>query len=576
MPTCSSEVDGNPTINAEASMPDKVTLQDLLDEIRNRLSAEPFRSAKQVKKRMGDFITLANRIARYLNKPINCISIREVAELRSAFSLYLQSTAKTRSTAYKTTVTTNTLLRYVREFGWAPSTFTLAEEWKPALDALKGVRGGPAIAKHAIAQDIPVAAFSQRHISEWQAEKEKAGKTPPYTSRAESGFLKAIRAADLTDLFPKLDFSPRTLPPYSIAVKEMPDSLRQEIEEILAWMHDPSNHLPQDRYRETSVTQAKEDFEYLVGYAMLMRPKYPVTCLLDLLNEQFFAKYLEWMHDTRGLKRATIAGRLSRLHTVLFRYPKYARDDGNDYAWMLRLLKTLPVEGRSAIEARRREKEDLYSEIFKIPDLMHSARLTTSGLSAKTLAWMAHDELLVAWAIYTLWFPRCIRECRVGLPGGNLFQSAIAENTSDDEVPPWAVEARNNGQTLFWQYRFQRSETPFDKEIYGFLPRILLPRLTEYISIHRRLLVNEHEQETLFLSRRSRGALTDSLLNQRLGTLTLKYFGKRLTVTSIRASFAYDYLAKNPAGFAALAAMLGIDYATAKLRYGKKKSHNWR
>ena len=243
------------------------------------------------------------------------------------------------------------------------------------------------------------------------------------------------------------------------------------------------------------------------------------------------------------------------LYGAMRHHPNYRNQD---YGWFSDLCGGLPEDDTVARAARKAKKKVAYDVLLTVPQLIRGSRVKRCS-DPKQAAWVAHDELLMAWITTLPWRQRNIRECRIGDPGrSNIFFAALSGPGSVHIArPEWVQKAlTTTPHQGFWQFYFLPEETKTAHEVRGILPRRLIPLLEQYIAQHRPLLVVPgRDPATLFLNRDG-GALDQPRMTDLVAELTLRHTGVRVTPHIIRDIFAFAWLEAHPEDFLTLSKIL--------------------
>lgn len=154
----------------------------------------------------------------------------------------------------------------------------------------------------------------------------------------------------------------------------------------------------------------------------------------------------------------------------------------------------------------------------------------------------------MSWLAMLPWRQRNIRECRISGPEPNVFKARIPID-SEMKKPDWVLQEQcKNPGAEFWQFRFTPEETKTKVTVHSLLPKQLVPLLENYLSGHRVTLLRRNFCDTLFLNRRG-GPLDQLMMGQEVGTLTLRYGGRRVSPHRFRDIIAYAWLDAHPDDF---------------------------
>jgi hypothetical protein len=450
-------------------------------------------------------------------------------------------------------------LRYARRFGFSPDSFALVDEWEPIQAVLTTKYGVPAITNDAIRRQRRPVDFSDADLELWAGATLDAGGSYQYVTQAQSAFLTAIREALLEGRFPTLDVAVCRLPSYRLRIKDMPEPLRTQVSEIVASRRAQAE-LGMASMAFATECEIFEHFEDFCGYAVGVLG-IDVVDLDPLLNEPFVRKYAFWLHNERKCKRTTVTGKLSRMVSVLQSSPRF---QGRDFRWMYSIYRKLRKEPESALKGRRRLRDIEFQALAAVPGRMSCERSALREKSPESSGWRIMDELLLTCLILAQWPPRFVREATIGR---NIFKGTVPKNGPPFKTPEWADEILSkNPDAEFWQFRYESQQGQLHR---GLVLRRLVPLLELYLNECRPLLVGAGNAASLFMDRSGR-PLTCGLLGKHVSYLLWRYVKRRVTLTSIRSSFAYYWREKYPYKDAVLAQIQWVDYATIKMRYDEE------
>jgi integrase len=177
-----------------------------------------------------------------------------------------------------------------------------------------------------------------------------------------------------------------------------------------------------------------------------------------------------------------------------------------------------------------------------------------------------------------------IREARLGTPElDNIFKSGFSPLINLAK-PDWVEEElQRNPDAQFWQIHFRIHETKMKREVRAVVPKQLVPMLEEYIQKYRPLLLGKGQSNTLFLNRQGR-PIGISEMVYRVGDLTARYGGRRVTPHLFRDSFAHSWLDDHPEDYLTLSKILWHTNIQTTIRiygrnydesHGVRKTEKW-
>ena len=159
-----------------------------------------------------------------------------------------------------------------------------------------------------------------------------------------------------------------------------------------------------------------------------------------------------------------------------------------------------------------------------------------------------------------------VRDASIHGAAANAFKGPL--NASVITVPEWAAEElRRDPAAEFWQIHFSRMETG-GSAIHTLLPMDVVPLLEEYVNLHRPCLAGYNDCGKLFLNQRG-GPLSADQLTALVGNLTSRFANCRISPSTIRLSFAFQWLTENPNDYLTLSHLLGhADVSTTVRMFG--------
>jgi len=538
-------------------------VQDLLTMIRYDLSLDRSRTPKQVSDRISGLVCAVNDIARSLNTTPEQLTVGDVVESESAYLHYLSQSCMSSGSRRRCRTYLNVLLRYACAFGFSPARFSILNQWEPVIPVLPH-RGARAIAQDAIRRKLCPIDLSEEDLARWADVALESGRTIAYVRRAKSEFVSAIRNAgiDLQRMFPRLDLNFLRLPDYRLLMKDLPESLRTRIIEIL----DSRRALA--RLGTVSMTPVTEReivlcFERLCGYAIRVCGM-NVTELDALLDETFIRNFAFWLHCDRKHKRTSVVHNISLIFSTLQCFLDFK---DRDFSWVYDVYRKIRKDPESGLKSRRRKRHVEFNKLAAVPEQIRTERIALQDSSPTSAAWLAHDELLLSGLILAQYPSYFVRQAKLGT---NLFKGPIPKDGPPFKTPTWAKEvlALDDGAE-FWQFRHESN----DGQVFrGLVLRPMIPLLEQYFSQFRPLLIvtsNRPDPGTVFFNRALRPMSLHNF-GQHLVQLTYRYLGKCVTSTAIRSSFAHHWRRKQPSKDAVLANIHWIQYGTVKLRYDER------
>lgn len=537
------------------------TVQELLDAAHTHIANRTNRTHRQASKQMSAIRCVANHLCQCLGKSPDQALISEVADLGADFKSHLEARKLSRKRILELTYNKNSLLRFAKQFGYSSNLFTLQDEWEPIHRAVKSHRhaAGYQIVRYAIERQIRQSDFSDTHLQAFIADRKRRGNTHQTIIQTVWSFKSAIRAAKLHDRFPLLDLKSGRGTTYYLRLSQMTPGLKEEVTEILAWMRARSE-AGRVRMRSTTEDMVLLQLEQMLGYAENVRNLGQITSLRQILTKRFMRGFLRWLNIDRGCRRSGIDMKLRLLRLILTEYPSF-RDQ--DFGWINDMIREIRADEESEILSRREARQAPYEKLAQIHGAIQRMRLRGRNLSRKAKARLVHDELLMLWLVVFPWYPRCLRECRIGSPSGNVFKAEVPHGSLFKLTASAEKALAENPDAKLWQFYFRAEETPDGHEERGLLPTVLVRLLETYLSKYRPLLVGHRSTDTLFVNPMG-GALTSHQLTQCVGRLTARHLEKWISPSAFRPAFGRYWLGVHPGDYHTLGAILWTNFTHVK------------
>jgi integrase-like protein len=508
--------------------------------------------------------TTCSRLADYLEKDIDQLTIDLVAETRRGFRPFLEGRKykenATRSYVYQA----GALLRYAKEFGWKHDSL-FSEAWSRVL-VHAGERRCTGLVTHlARIRNSPMDVTIQ-DVDRWVELRNQQHMKHRDTATHKSRFWRLLRDLGCTEQRPKCLVREKR---YGIPLEKFPQPLRTEVQELLRWkqaafaLGRPGN----GQLREETARLLRAQFVRLLGFAVNVRGEVGITTMSQLLRQDIAGGYVEWCVNDREVKKSALAIGLGLLFAALRHHPGCR---ALDIGWFKPLLDSLRSKNDS--ESRRRKKEHYvaYSVLEEIPAKIRAQRQSAQKRGMTRLARLVMEELVIRLLITHIWRLRNIRECRIGGPTPNLFKGPIPPY-SEICKPQWVIQAETeNPAAEFWQFKFSPEETKTKNAVHALIVKQLIEPLEEYLNNYRPLLVQGTDPETLFVNQAGKQFIANRMTSM-ISDLTLRYGGRRVTPHLVRDIVAYAWLDAHPEDYLSLSKLLWHrDLATTIKIYGRR------
>ena len=540
------------------------TVQELLDAAHSHVANRSNRTQRQASKQMSAIRLVANHLCLCLGKSPDKAFVSEVADLGAAFGSYLKTRRLSPKRIIELTYNRNSLLRFAKQLGCSSNLFTLRDEWEPVHRAMKRHKGtiGCPIVRFAIERQIRPHEFSDAHLQAYVSDKRKRGNTCHTINETVWGFKSGIRAAKLHNLLPLLDVTSGRGTTYYLRLSQMTPGLRGEVTQILAWMRARSE-AGRVRMRSTTEDMVLLQLEQMLGYAENVRKLGPIASLRQILTKRFIRGFIHWLNVDRGCRRSGIDFKLRLLQLILTEYPSF-RDQ--DFGWINEMIREIKMDEESEIQSRREARQAPYEKLAQIHSAIRRMRLRSRHLSQRAKARLVHDELLMRWLVVFPWYPRCLRECRIGFPSGNVFKAEVPQGALFKLTASVEKALAQDPRAKLWQFHFRAKETPDGHEVRGLLPSVLVRPLEIYLRKYRPSLLSADSTDNLFVNPTG-GSLTSHQLTQTVGRLTARHLGKWVAPSAFRPAFGRYWLGVHPGDFHTLGAILWTNFTHVKQQF---------
>lgn len=501
--------------------------------------------------RLAAFKSQIGRVAAILRKSSITLTIDDLYETKPWFRKALENRKYAENSIQAFVNDLATLLRYAEDMGWSPWA-EIPPAWLPIFDAAKEKRCRT-ICRYAAGHGKQPSDITQDDVDQWVLERVQFRAWDPTQAEANR-FVKLLASFGA---WTKL--GARKQDDFGIPLRDMPESLRSEINNLLAWKTSlmARGRQRKQKIREVSAKHIKGTFSLLYGHAINIAGISP-TSIPELVSEDLTYAFSVWYLGERGVAGKSAQVRLSSILALFHQHPNYQE---HDMTWFKELIDTLPLESETDVQERRAAKQVPLASVRSIPELIRQTRTTAAKKSAKKLAWVVQLELIMLWLTVCPWRQRNLRECRVGGASPNLFKGSL-RNTPNLAKPDWVADIlADDPDAEFWQVRFaaegdlKPGETKNGRGIHVLLPRPLVPLLEEYLYEHRPVLLGSMKTEELFLNTNGK-RLSGGRLCSIVGEQTLRLIRKRVTPHTFRHIVAYAFLEKFPKDFLTLSKIL--------------------
>jgi integrase len=511
----------------------------------------------------------AGRFSDFIELPINEITISCLADRRADFREFLRKCKYSQNSVRSYSNYLSILLKRAMALGWKPEPTVIPYGWQAILAAV-AVEGCSDIVSYAIRHKKRPEEFSDKDLSKWSQETINSGQLSYSSVRAKTyRFRTTIGKAGLIDKLPALRPIRKR---YGISLKDFPEPLRREVEELFRWKQsDFAPGRPKDgQHRPVTTKRLRLLLGQLLGYSRIIGVDPEATSLTGLVTEDLLTRFVGWSIDERNCQN--LAGDIGVLYAALRHNPRYKE---HDFKWFEGLARSIARPSEEGIAERKATKYLAYAVVERIPKKIHEQRAQAlkagaPALADKRLALTVRDELLMRWLIVQPWRQRNLRECRIGGERPNLFKAIIPSNSPVMKAQ-WVREAElADPETKFWQFRFSKKETKTGNTIHCVLPSQLVSLLEEYMNKFRPHLVEDGDPETLFVNRDGR-EFSSRQMCELISDLTVRYGGRRVTPHLFRDIVAYEWLTHRPEDYLTVSKLLWHRNINTTLKiYGRR------
>jgi integrase len=534
---------------ATLELPEIRTLGDLLEalpQVCNKKELPMLRSA-------------AVKLQAFFGKPSNDILLGLVRDCREDFRDFLKARKHKPKGVRSYLNFRSILVRKATELGWTPVNSDLPQEWSRLVQDIENINFGTIVRYFARRGLIP-ADVNEKLLSDWVSMRVSQNHSYKTAIRQKDRLRRLLVKSGLKT---GISLSRVQQDRYGIPLSSFPEPLRLEVEETISWKTAEFTPGRSAKARVGAVTAntLQHIIGRIYGFAQQIdgrgwdgRQYAPIAIatFTDCLNEGLLTRFVNWALTIRKVKGKSLKPELALLHAVAKQHPRYNQVSCN---WFKLLIESIPEEPESEGDARKEAKFLPYETIAAIPSLIRAGRPLPTPQNVHKLAIQVRDELLMKWLTLLPWRQRNIRECRISGETPNLFLTKPSLH-SRITVPEWAKNIqRDNPNKEFWLIAFSASETKMKRVVNGFLPSELVDLLEEYLTNHRKELVNGEDPGTLFLNEDGE-PLSDSQIRSLVSGLTLRHGGRVVTPHLFRDIFAYMYLTRAPLDFLTLSKLL--------------------
>lgn len=201
--------------------PNLVTLQDLVDRLRDHPNAGMLRSA-------------SNKFAEYQGKPCSEVRIEALDSDCADFRDFLRERKYAKNSVRSYSNYVNMLATAARNPGWAPTEVQISPSWDPVAKAIKP-GAAMILVRHLIKKGYEPSEVQECDLIEWTSIHVKKGRSYGH-SRSSVGELRKYLIESGLDT--QLSAKKVAKANYGMRLDQMSESLQCEIRDILSWKQD--------------------------------------------------------------------------------------------------------------------------------------------------------------------------------------------------------------------------------------------------------------------------------------------------------------------------------------------------
>jgi integrase len=538
--------------SADDSALGRVDVESLADLL-SCLNSEPSSQTPMLR-------TTAGKIAAFLGKPIDQISLDMVHANREGFRPFLESQRYKEGSVRTYVNYLRILLDAAGELGWKPHV-RLPKEWQAVLDLAKKKKC-LTITKYLAEMKESPKQVTQADLERWMEASIKQGKRYVTAQSNVNAVWRTLAACGYVENVPRATLRKKN---YGVPLSDFPSPLREEVTEVLRWKfaeYEPERP-KRARIRKVSARSIKQTISALFGYATKIANFSEIRSLSQLIQKPVLEGYISWCINEQKLKGGPLVPQLGAVLAAVANHPAHK---AIDVSWYRPLLECIPTESYEEIKARKAKKYLDYEVLETIPMKIHAKRNTEAKRGKDHVARLVMEELMIAWLLVFPWRQRNIRECRVIGENPNLFKAKVPAFSYIDK-PDWArQEELSDPNAEFWQVKFNLEETKTGVSVHSLVPRQLIGLLEEYLSEYRSVLLNGRQCDTLFVCPEA-DVMNTAFVTNTVSDLTLRYGGRRVTPHLFRDIVAFAWLKAHPSDYLTASKMLWHKDVATTIKY---------
>ena len=476
------------------------------------------------------------------------IRLAELAPLRDGFAAFLADQKYRRASIRSYLNYFRILLSLAKSTGWSESDPAIVTLWDPVRDAAPKKPSLNDIFRFAIARGIAPKNFGELELQAWADSAIGRGVTEGYTRSLRSTFRFFIV---------RNGFTTRLRDPrrpggiwYRTPFDELPEPLRTQTSELIRWkLADWAPGRPAKcKHRQVTADELQALICRIFGVATRLKGR-SITSLLEVVSYPVITEFASWYINERGNLGGSLNSQMSMLLTSARRFQLFS--DVN-LSWTSSFLESLPMVDQERQQRRKLEKWVPFDKLKTIPGLLRVER-SKADVDPNTSAVLARDELMMKFLTVLPWRQRNLREARIGGGHPNIFK-APAPHIGISR-PAWIEdELRLNPDATFWQFHFDGMETKAGRPVSGYLPRVLIRVVEDYLSL-RQYLLGQSASETLLVGTTGK-PICQERIHAIVRNITRKYVGRAVNPHLCRDIFAIAWLEVHPEDYLTLSKIL--------------------
>ena len=311
----------------------------------------------------------ANKIGQFLGQPWSGIPIEVLTDRRDDFAHYLTVGKYQKNSKRSYLNYVRILVEEARKLGWTPAHTGIPDAWT----GVPGVGPKPkhlALVRFLVGRGLSPTDVREEDLAAWI--KLKVDRGSSFRAGAhETTWLR--RTLVRSGIDHKLDCKKARKPNKGIPLRNFPTSLREEVEQLLAWrVRDRvAGRSANSQVRPVTAKTLEGTFCTLLGFAVNVAGRTDIHTIKDLVTEEITSDYIDWLLEVREVQSKSIHTALTSLSASLKQHPKYKQFD---FKWFKELVDSLPEDDEEEVMSRKERKYLSYDVLAKIPGTIRAGR----------------------------------------------------------------------------------------------------------------------------------------------------------------------------------------------------------